>query len=223
MQLFGLTLDRRVNLLALAAFVMSLASIGLQIWHYVEGAKVELRVGERVNLIFESHAAQRDNLVLHINARLSYINSGAVGRDAMIVGERVEIALGDLPPYEYRWHHFETFTAGENGIAEPRFADTAHDFGVPGADTATHQTTFVAFPEVRPRNPNAETDYLTKVDLLRRIIRSSSTVTLTFIAEGVGVTPDPVSCRLLVTERIVDEINATNWVTVFCEEIDGSP
>ena len=143
--MFGLRLDLKINVLALAAFLLSTGSLAWQAIEMWRGPRVEMAAGERINFLKRSHTAQPDMPYPVVNARLDYVNEGAVGRNTTIAAERLNLRFANWKPYEYRWLHFELIVSDAEGKPVVETRDGAHSVLVPGGSAASHQTTFVAF------------------------------------------------------------------------------
>jgi hypothetical protein len=215
-RLFGFLLSREINVIALIALFLSLSSLGWQAWTLYRGPQVELRIGDRVNLLFESNPARPGVLFLKVNARLSYINRGAVGRDAIVTNEILHIFFGERKPYEYRWLHFENLLPDpKDRTAVASDATPAHDFIVPGAGVASHQTTFAAFPEAPLEDKEARAVVLAWPAFLR-LVQEDASVEFVFTGIEIGGRQHSRRCRLTVTEEMVEVLDALAWITAHC-------
>lgn len=211
-----LALDYRVNVLALLAFVLSTGSLawqGVQAWR---GARITMSNGERVNFVRQVHPAVPEAPYLVVNARLDYVNTGAVGRDAIVAGERLVIGFDDLGAYEYRWFHFEMFVADEAGRASVSTSDVAHSFVVPGGGAATHQTTFVAFPDSSVETPGAKAAPVLWHRLLERV-ETQRPIRLRFLARDRQGRRYSAACTLRPTDAFVEALAENHWGTALCE------
>lgn len=216
---FGLTLNFEVNVLALVAFLLSIGSLGLQAIQILRGPTVTLSPGERVNLVRYSHPGNADTPILLVNARLDYVNTGAVGRDAIVSSERLWIEFGDLGTYEYRWLHFELFVSDDAGEPKNITLDGAHSFLVPGAGAATHQTTFVPFANGPVLIRNGEKPKATHVfwdDFLERIEKKQPVVLRFYALDRRGGDSYQAACTLLITPSVVSALRKVHWTSVLC-------
>lgn len=215
-RLFGLTLELKANIIALIALLFSTGSLVLQGVQILRGAQVIMSIGERVNFVRSVHPARPDAPYLVVNARLDYVNTGAVGRDAIVSSERVAIRFGDLDPYEYRWLHFELFVPDESGGPKVVTTDGAHSFLVPGAGATTHQTTFVAFPGADVRTPDAKSAPVLWIDFLR-LVETERPMTLRFFADDRRGGEYAAACKVVVTNPVLEALRQNHWATALCE------
>ena len=214
--MFGLKISREVNVLALIAFILSTSSLALQGWQYWRGAQVTMTVGERVNLVRHINPARKEVPFLMVNARLNYLNSGAVGRDALIGDERLHVLLGD-EVFEYRWLHFELILPDQQGLPEADVQDGAHTFISPGAGAASHQTTFVAFPGSPVRHGDRPTfaEAIPWSTLLLKL-ELGAPLRLRFSAVGLDGSLFVHECAVLMTEEVKLSLRDNHWATALC-------
>ena len=216
--LFGLSLDLKVNVLALIALALSIGGLVLQAAQIIRGSHIIMSNGERVNFVRQVNPAQPQAPFLVVNARLDYVNKGAVGRDAIVSREYLTIQFGDrVPPYEYRWLHFELFIPDESGRPKPKSIDGGHSFLVQGGGSETHQTTFVPFRDAKVRTPGAKSaaiiwnDFLTLIKMERPIILKF------FAKDRLGRSYD-TECKVFLTDVMFEALQKNDWTTAICEE-----
>jgi hypothetical protein len=216
---FGLKISREVNVLALIAFILSTSSLALQGWQYWRGAQVTMTVGERVNLVRRTNPARPEVPFLVVNARLNYLNSGAVGRDALIGDERLQVRLGD-DSFEYRWLHFELIVPDRQGLPEAKVLDGAHTFIAPGAGAASHQTTFVAFPGAPVRDGGDRPPFAEAIPwgtfMLRLELGLDAPLRLRFSAVGLDGSHFVHECAVLMTDEVALSLRENGWATALC-------
>ena len=216
LRLFGLSLDLKVNILALIALLLSISSLLWQATQILRGAQVVMSTGERVNFVRHIPSAQPRIPYLLVNARLDYVNTGAVGRDAIVTSERLVIQFGNLVPYEYRWLHFELFLPDKLGRSFRKTRDGAHSFLVPGSGSETHQTTFVPFREADVQTDGAKAVAVTWRTFLS-FIASEPPMTLKFSAVDRLGNQYKTACTVFITDTIIEDLRQNHWATALCE------
>jgi len=221
-RLFGILIDLKVNLLALVACILSIGSIVLNVTLFFRGSKVIMSSGERVNLIQETHPAKGESPFLLINARLDYVNTGAIGRDAIVSKEWVEIYFSDLTnPYEYRWLHFENYIpdkTDKSGGAKQRIKDGAHSFIVPGSDAVSHQTTFAPFSGAKAYKENSYVTHVKWENFLSYIENKDPMILRFFAQDRRGGSPYEAACTVIITNSVLKALLHSNWATALCIE-----
>ncbi len=213
----GLTLDLKLNVSALVAVVLSISSLVIQGVQILRGPQVTLSAGERVNLVRYVPPATPDAPYLIVNARLDYVNTGAVGRDAIIASERLVMDFDDLGTYEYRWLHFEMFVPDDSGGPKAQVSDIAHSFPVPGGSAATHQTTFVYLSGSAARTPEVKSAPVLWSDFLRSA-RTKRPIGLRLLAhDRRGGPPYEAACAVVITDAVLEALERSHWATALCE------
>lgn len=221
-RLFGLRLVFEANILALLAFLLSISSLTLQGVQMLRGAQIDFSIGERVNLVHVEPKVEDHAAILVVNARLDYVNSGAIGQGAIISRERLEIQFGEETPYEYRWLHFELFVPDKTGKAKSVTEDAAHSFIVPGAGAESHQTTFVGFRDATVTTRGNKAAAVTWADFLM-LLETEHPVTLRFIAmDRLGRTYE-AECIVAANATLLDTLRENKWGTALCEEDSQLP
>lgn len=215
-----LRINYEINILALVAFLASVLNFGLLVYQYLRGPQIVMRIGERVNIIVVEHPAKPNNKVILINGRLTFTNTGSIGRDAILVNERIVIQLDDESRYEYRWLNFENYVrdASGSGAPVPIFQDSAHEIVIAGGNSSSHQVTFSAFPESRSLEKNTSTDFLSKRGL-QFYKEGHGNMSINFIAETTDAGSEGLqkSCDIAITSSVWLDIETTGWATVICQ------
>jgi hypothetical protein len=216
LRLFGLAVKREANVLSLVAFLMSMASLSLQGWDYLRGPVVSMTAGERVNLFRLDDPSAMSPPFLAINARMNYVNTGAMGRDAIIESERVRFALDGGLWIEYRWLHFEMLVPTVGGGFERKVKDGAHAFVAPGAGAASHQTTFVGFPEAPdPADVQAVSTVMTWDSLMAQL-ETGAGMALRFVAADAAGKEHAYACDVLLNDSVLNALRRDGWATALC-------
>jgi hypothetical protein len=216
-KIFGLYLDYNINVLALIAFLLSVGSLATQAVQIIRGAQVRMYLGERINLVRYKHPAQPEKPFLVVNARIDYVNEGAVGRDAIISNEYVTIHFGDSIPYEYRWLHFENIIPDKSGAPEFEIKDPAHSELIPGAGSVTHQTSFIGFRDADTFTQGAKAAAVLWVDFLS-FVRKDEPMILKFFALDRQGKKYNATCKVRFTNPVLDALEKNHWATALCED-----
>ena len=216
-KIFGIQLVLEANIIALTALLLSISSLTINMIQIMRGADVKLSVGERVNLVRWSHPVMPGSYYLLVNARLDYVNSGAIGRDAIVSKERLIIKFGERLPYEYRWLHFELYLPDDTGGPKAITQDVAHSIIIPGAGAESHQTTFVAFRDAKVWMKGAKSAYVPWDNFLEWV-ELGERFELNFVAhDRRDIQPYKAACTVLITNAVLSTLKNNNWATALCE------
>ena len=97
-----LTVKRETDLVALAAFILAFAAVAYQVAEYFRGAQVKLFGPEQI-LIHGDNIDGQD--YVRFATRMSFINSGDIGYNAVIGRELLQVQIGGSP-YAQTWQSF---------------------------------------------------------------------------------------------------------------------
>ena len=159
MKFFGiLEIENKTDILAFAAFLMSMLSILYTVNSFVSGSDVVLFAPSAIIVISVNYEkvnqndsqSEPDNIDRYIAmiARFSYSNRGAVDYSSMITNEKINFEIGDKN-IEQDWHAFVA-TKIQSGFfdlsadIEPVFRDFASPFVLKGGSTRSHETFFAS-------------------------------------------------------------------------------
>jgi hypothetical protein len=102
MRFLGIEVERKTDILALAAFFLSIAGVISQISvftiFFLRGAVINVFPPEQVLIRAETLESGGPRYV-RIGARMAYTNSGAPGYSAILRGERVTISVKSAPSF----------------------------------------------------------------------------------------------------------------------------
>jgi hypothetical protein len=188
--------ERKTDLIALTAFIISLLTAFWQLSAYVNGPKIRCINPQQIMMF----AADRGtNRYVHVNVDLTYINLGAKGYSDVVIKEWVTFSI-EGQWYELDWKKFvHTYRDTNNSeILRSYEKDDASPFAVDGGDVVAHETSFQPLLSKRPfgdRRANylEYSNFIAAVDKLDSItfIVSYETVDGRIAAEPCTVTLDP--------------------------------
>lgn len=204
----GVVLSRKIDLVAFAAFFLSIGTIVIQLSAWFKGADLKLLPPDQV---FIWKAEYSDNVPRALfGATLIYVNKGEKGYGAIVRREAVHVTVAGKD-FEQGWSRFTTFKD-----AKPTNDKPAIPFSVDGGAAETHQTAFVPWP--RECSAPAQTscdvqqNHVKWVDFiseLRRLVKAGQReYKFTFTSETIdnGVLP-AASCKIAIDEPTISAID----------------
>ncbi|MEX3954167.1 hypothetical protein AB4Y40_41675 [Paraburkholderia sp. EG287B] len=212
---FGLHIQRKTDILALTAFVISLLTGGLQIVEWYKGPQISLYSPERV--VIYTYMQTNGLTVIRVAAQMSYTNTASAQYAGSIKSEQVTLTIGPLKSVQ-KWLSFAQLRR-EGEIFDPKILADAAPFPIPGGGSISHSTLFSAFP-VNCKSGKDECDryrnYISGDDFLKAL--GAKTIELKFqsdvyAADGVL----SAGCKLTI-----DKFFRTTWLanrsfTASCE------
>jgi hypothetical protein len=219
----GIEIERKTDVLAFAAFLLSLSSIVYQIVVFLTGPQVTLAKPRQV--VAYMHAAPDTNeRYLTLISTLAYVNSGQSQNSAVVMKESISFTLGErLEPYVYTWHEFVSlkFAAPslkadnpENRKIELVNLQTAAPFVVPGGGAEAHETLFAA---------RFDKDFIYQKSIVRAFERASMgesfTWKLRFHAETLNDGLKEAECEVIITPRFMEQLTSLKlgWTVLNCK------
>lgn len=138
----GIEVERKTDILALAAFIISIGSIVAQTINLVKGPEVVLENPKQI--LFKSEAYPDGIEYLRISANLVYLNTGSPGYDDITKNEEAYIKVGGktfmLVAQEYV---DSTYDNGEFKVKKLSDADPVQ---VKSGSVISHETYFAPWP-----------------------------------------------------------------------------
>jgi len=212
---FGLVVVRRTDLLAAAAFVLSLSTVGYQAWQFVRGANPQMYHPDTVYIIFDKYA--NGVVGTRFAGQLSFTNDGEPGHNAIIRDVRLSLQLGEKTINE-KWFAFANITRDDVAIKFD-IKEPAHPFVVAGGGASSYLATFA--PAVKDCGDQSLTcnqaeEFVSDTDFLQ-LLSEQKLVYFRFAGSVFG-TPRPLEsrCKVSVTPDLLTTLAANGWYAVLC-------
>ena len=210
-----LEISRRTDILALAAFLISLSGVLYQVSLFVRGPVVTLYPPQQV-LIFADTPSPGSEEIVRFNARMTYVNTGEVGHNVVVKKERLTFKLGD----EKLMQEWESFT-----IPVPRGPeltwnkqDDAHPVPVNAKSSESHQTSFTPYP-IRglEKNDNRKFAYYLAWDEFIKKIERQEKLELEWVSEIYGSSKvHRTTCWLEFDQHTRAHLAQKKWEAIAC-------
>lgn len=221
-RILGLEVEWRVNILALIAFLLSLASVIYNIIGYFEGARIEQNALTQVILyahqdpdITSGYTRQHfDHQILTFISTMRYRNLGRPRYKDRISNARITFTLPDgSGPYSAEWHNFVRFDPLARKLI---FDESVSDLVIAGENAIGRETWFV---------PRLERDRITISDFREQfepaLMGEEMEWSLTFQSRSAlrGETADLTGvCNVRLGPRTVQSLSdpQVRWVALNC-------
>jgi hypothetical protein len=215
MNLFGLQIERNVDVLALIGFIFASAGGVYQIFGALKGHEAEL-FPPRFVLVLAADYPNTQRRYLRVNARMAYVNTGQPGYNAVVTQERVRIGIGKNT-FEQVGFSYESFRVKEGSLASETFSD-AEPFAIQAASSISHETYFGAATAVCDSDePNCNRDQnFLPWDQFLILISENKSITFEFLADVHNERPLRQICVATVDDSTFDALLRRKFDTVLC-------
>lgn len=211
-------IDRKVNLLAVVAFLFSLVGALPQIAGWLKGSDLVLLQPPQVEIFHKGD-------LLRVSTDMAYVNRGLTQYGGLVKEERVEFQLpdpanNDIPRmFTFHWVAFlQTKEIDDptnlNAVeeVESRIAD-AHPFVVHGGDGAAHHTAFFA-RQVQCATPNCSqrnVNFYSWANFKRLLAQEKipTIIEFAFLADHDGESSLKQVCKVVLDQKVKRWLNET--------------
>lgn len=216
--LFGLVVVRRTDLLAAAAFALSLSTISYQAWQFLRGANPLMYHPDTLYVFFERYA--NGVSATRLAGQMSFTNDGETGHNAVIRNVSAAISLGPKT-IEESWQSFATITRRDTELAIG-VKETAHPFVIEGGSSSSYMTTFA--PTVTDCAAstgervacNQSVNFVSDIDFLKLLSQErSGTVTFTGSLFGSSRKLE-THCSVSITDDVFHTMAKNDWYALLC-------
>jgi hypothetical protein len=205
--------ERKINLLALAAFVISLAGIAGHIQAFIKGADLCLFPPERVMLVTLPNPTCTK--FLHVAACMAYVNRGAKGYHEIVRREGVSFSLGEQQYHQY-WQYFvEVHSLDGNRVLKSK--SSAMPIRVDPIQPTGHITLFAPGSDVAGKTVN--TRNFLPVQEFSMALAEEKQITFEFWAETLSGKRHSVRCQVIARDLREEWAVSEGFAAPICQEL----
>lgn len=212
MKFLGIEIERKTDILAMAAFLISTGSIIGQVALLLRGADVILDGPRQIVLFFGERMGSKN----YLNAISTgiYVNRGTPGYDDILKSEKLHLRLNKQEIQLRAQHSVESTREGDKLVFQRKTPWKPARIGA--GDFVSHETPYVPYPYRDPSDPNK--DFL-DFDQLVAALRQTKQVKVTLKAETYGGQALSSECFLLSSSAL-HGILAHRWVSLACFKLN---
>lgn len=149
-RLFGIQIEKKTDILAFAAFVISVGTLVAQLVNLVRGPDIVLD-GPKIVTLYSSPGGDGKHYI-RLAARFTYLNNGSPGYDDFLKSESATI-LVDGASIELEAKDFVELSSHGKVMMRKRLND-ATPVALKSGEVVSHETEFVPFPSRNSSNEN---------------------------------------------------------------------
>jgi len=215
--LFGLVVVRRTDLLAAAAFVLSLSTISYQLWQFARGARPAIYHPDTVYVFFDKYA--NGVVATRVAGQISFTNGGEPGQNAIVRDVSVAMTVAGRTIEEY-WLSFATVTR-KNIELSFDIKESAHPIVVPGGGASSYMITFSPRVKTCAAEHEAKTceqagDFVSDTEFLK-LLSPDGRIVLRFVGTIFGSRPMLEStCIVTTTQDLIRTLAKNDWYAARC-------
>lgn len=144
-RLFGIVIERKTDVLAFAAFLISIGSLTAQFVNLVRGPDIVVEGPKLVT--FYSDRATDNKQYLRVFAGFTYLNTGSPGYDDILKSERADVLVDDVVISLQAKNYIETSSDPNNKKNMTlKIVDDALPIALKSGAVLSHETEFMSFP-----------------------------------------------------------------------------
>ena len=214
----GLEIERKTNIIALAAFFLALGGVLFQAIAYFRGPEVNLFPPDQVVLRAQVYPLDNQKYMTLI-ARMAYVNTGQPGYNGTLRRETVRLRL-DTQDYEWVWYRFLSTDAKGTELQRVDKGE-AKPLPVTAGSSESHETEFVPRRvRCQPNQTGCDTNanFLDKEQLLAALEKQGQ-LRFTFITEIYGEQSVTVTCTVDVDAGLRLALKEYDWMAASCWEV----
>ena len=223
MRFFGIEIEKKTDILAFAAFLLSVSSIMYQVTIYFRGPQVSLGRPREIILYMQQPPGTNDieRRRLTFVSTTTYVNSAPPGKNAVVLNQIVNFTLNGKQ-YNYDWYQFVTLSfkppstnemdRKELGVVESK---TASPFVVPAGGAEAREIWFgPRFNEEFINPSDIRREFTSVMNLNKQHIFWS----FRFKAEYLNDDNDSELCNVKITSNIIENILTPEigWASLSC-------
>jgi len=213
---FGIVIERKTDVLAFAAFVISIGSLTAQFVNLIRGPEIVLDGPKLVTLYSATASDNRD--YLRLVATFTYLNKGSPGYDDILKSENVTVVMDGVAIKLSAKNYIETYSANKNMVRE--FKNDAIPVALKSGAVTSHETEFIPYPG---QNKSSDLDHA-EINQFVKTLQRSSSLTVQFnietyegqvINKSCTLKPKKVAYYLRDTDKTVNN-KSRGWSTSVC-------
>ena len=176
-KLFGILIERKTDVLAFAAFIISIGSLTAQFANLVRGPEIVL-VGPKYVTLYSATASNNKDY-LRLVAGFTFLNKGSPGYDDILKYEKVSVVMDKHSINLSAKNYIETSNSAKNMIRE--YINDATPVALKSGAVTNHETEFIPLPGQNNKNSDG-VDY-SEFSHFMAVLADASTLMVKFTIE----------------------------------------
>lgn len=212
LKIFGIEVERKTDILAFAAFVISIGSLVAQTINLIKGPEFIFEKPRQV--LITSHLYPDGHAYTRISSKLVYLNKGSPGYDDITKTEEATIYVGEKKIRLVGQEYVDTSVKGKDVIIT-KISD-ADPVQVKSGGVVVHETYFAPWPEKEGELTSNFVEFNKFVSWLK----GRETIRVEFKTETFEGGVKTQTCRL-VTKEFLNHLEEKGWSAPVCNTISS--
>ena len=174
-KILGIEIERRTDILAFAAFIISIGSLLAQFVNLIRGPDVIL-VGPKIVTLYSSQGGDGKEY-LRLMAGLTYLNNGSPGYNDILKSERAFLSMDKKEIKLTAKNYIDTKSDGKNLVK--KIEGDAIPISLKAGNVHNHETEFVPFPN---KGGESNKNFVIVEEFIKSLDQSSN-LTIKFVIE----------------------------------------
>jgi hypothetical protein len=211
---FRLEIDRKTDILAFAAFIISLTSLSYQAYGFLRGPSVVEFPPEQI-LFFPEKSGSGD--YLHAAAQVTHVNRGSEGKNAVVRQARMTFELANKP-YELKWQYFENFSNAGGKLVRPEHPEAASPIVIKAGEAVSKEIHFAprTLPIVSQTDAqDAYKNFLRWDDFVSQLANVQE-LDVQIVTEFYGLRDEQINVFIRVTPDFIEALKTDRWDARSC-------
>lgn len=206
-KIFGIVIERKTDILAFTAFIISIGSLLMQTVNLVKGPDVNVEVPRQI--LLRSQAYPDGNNYVRLAAQLIYLNKGSPGYDDITRSEAVSFKIADKEFKLTAQNYIDSKVKNKQLIITKK--SDANPVQIKSGSVVVHETDFAPWPS---EEPYPSSNFLKFSDLIKSL-KKQPELNIVFKLETFSGPINKVHCKLL-TKEFIQHLETKGWSAPVC-------
>lgn len=214
MKILGIEVEKKTDILAFTAFLMSVSNITIQVANIIKGPQIIMDNPKMVTIAPESYLEKSDlknkNYMI-ITTNLNYFNKGSIGHHDIIRLEEAHIYFPNTDKNIKLNAHYYVQSYKEKDKLHIDIKSDAIPFQVQSGNVISHETAFISWPVF---NKNITHNFLEYSEFIT-LLKTNAKIHIKFISINLKNKKKETNCQL-ITNRVLKSFEEKNWSSSVC-------
>lgn len=212
---FGIEIARKTDILAAAAFVISITGLVYQLYGFATAPKIVQFPPEQL-LFFPEKSG--NGYYVHAGAQVGYVNKGREGKTAVVKLQRMIFVL-EGKTYELKWQFFDMFSNAGSQLLRSDKPEPAVPIVVKAGEAVTKETHFAprTLPVVSQADLNPYKNFLPWDQFVSELAKLKE-LDVRIVSEFYGLSDKETKVFFRVTPGLITALKTDKWDAPSCWE-----